>query len=234
MNAAALIADRALARRTRPDAPVLVALAGAVSVGKTTFAEALVVAVDERAAHAEIVSTDGFLLPDHTLIERGLLHRKGFPDSYDAAALREFAEGVRAGHDVVVPVYSHITYDVVPELAHPLPVADVVVIEGVNALGALAGRTDLGVYLHAEEHDLETWYVDRFVALCAEARRDPDSFYRQFAELDDEAIEALARSTWAGINLPNLREHIAPTVALADIVVVKGPGHVITEVREHA
>jgi type I pantothenate kinase len=108
------------------------------------------------------------------------------------------------------------------------------VIEGVNALGALAGRSELGVYLHADEADLEAWYVDRFLALCAEARGDPESFYRRFADLDDAAVESLARSTWTHVNLPNLREHIAPTQLLADIVVVKGPGHVITEVREHA
>jgi type I pantothenate kinase len=235
VSATDLVAERALSRRARPDAAVLVALAGAVSVGKSTFAEELAHAIDALGARAEVVSTDGFLLSDRTLLERGLMHRKGFPDSYDAAALRRFADAVRSGErDVVVPVYSHITYDVVPELAHPLPRCDVVVVEGVNALGALAGKTDLGVYLDAAEADLETWYVDRFVALCDEARHDPQSFYRQFVDLDRRAVEALARSTWSGVNLPNLREHIAPTRSLADVVVVKGPGHVIAEVREHA
>ena len=235
MNAVALIVDRALARRSGPDAPALVALAGAVSVGKSTFAGELVEAFAERDAHAEVVSTDGFLLPDRVLLEHGLMHRKGYPESYDAAGLRRFADDVRAGvDDVSVPVYSHITYDVVPEAAYPLPPCDVVVVEGVNALGALAGRTDLSVYLHAEERDLEEWYVHRFLSLCEEARTDPASFYRQFADLDEAAIVALARSTWQHVNLPNLREHIAPSQALADVVVVKGPGHEITAVREHA
>jgi type I pantothenate kinase len=235
VNAEALIVDRALDRRPRRDAPALVALAGAVAVGKSTFAGELVEEFEARVVHAEVVSTDGFLLPDRVLLERGLMHRKGYPDSYDATALRRFADDVRAGADeVLVPVYSHITYDVVPEAAHPLPPCDVVVIEGVNALGVLAGRTDLSVYLHAEEGELEEWYVHRFLALCAEARTDPASFYRQFSDLDDAAVVALARSTWQHVNLPNLREHIAPSQSLADIVVVKGPGHVITEVREHA
>ena len=235
MNATDLVADRALARRVRRDAAVLVTLAGAVAAGKSTFADQMVTVFADRGAHAEVVSTDGFLFPDETLLERGLMHRKGYPDSYDAAALRRFADRVRAGErDLSVPVYSHITYDIVAGEAHELPPSDVVVIEGVNALGALAGRSDLGVYLHADEADLEAWYVDRFLALCAEARGDPESFYRRFADLDDAAVESLARSTWTHMNLPNLREHIAPTQSLADIVVVKGPGHVITEVREHA
>jgi type I pantothenate kinase len=235
VNATALVVDRALDRRVRRDAAVLVTLAGAVSAGKSTFAGQLVTAFADRGAHAEVVGTDGFLFPDEMLLEQGLMHRKGFPDSYDAAALRRFADSVRAGErDLCVPVYSHITYDIVPGEAHELPPSDVVVIEGVNALGALVGRNDLGVYLHADEADLETWYVDRFLALCAEARSDPESFYRRFADLDDVAVESLARSTWTHVNLPNLREHIAPTQSLADIVVVKGPGHVITEVREHA
>jgi type I pantothenate kinase len=235
VNAPGLITERALARRDNPEVAVLVGLAGAVSAGKSAFARDLVSAFDTRGAHAEVVSTDGFLLPDSTLLELGLMHRKGFPDSYDSAALRRFADDVRAGApDVRVPVYSHITYDIVPGAAHPLPPCDVVVVEGVNALGALAGRTDLAVYLHAEETDLEAWYVHRFLELCEEARSDPESFYRQFAHLDDDAIESLARSTWTHVNLPNLREHIAPTRSLADIVVVKGPGHVITDVREHA
>ncbi len=229
-----LVAGRALERRTREDAPALVALAGAVSAGKSTFAEELVVTFDDLGVHAEVVSTDGFLFPDRVLVERGIMHRKGYPDSYDAGALRAFADAVRAGESgLTVPVYSHVTYDVVPGAAHPLPPSDVVVVEGVNALGALAGRVDLGVYLHAEEADLETWYVDRFLALCAEARSDAESFYRQFADLDEDQVEQLARSTWIHVNLPNLREHIEPSRAVADIVVVKGPGHVIVEVREH-
>jgi type I pantothenate kinase len=234
VNAAELIVDRALARRSG-HAPALVALAGAVSVGKSTFAGELVEEFAARGAHAEVVSTDGFLLPDLVLLERGLMHRKGYPDSYDVTSLRRFADDVRAGAaEVLVPVYSHITYDVVPEAAHPLPPCDVVVVEGVNALGALAGCTDLSVYLHAEEDDLEEWYVHRFLALCKEARTDPESFYRQFSDLDEAAVVALARATWQHVNLPNLREHIAPSQSLADIVVVKGPGHVITDVREHA
>jgi len=234
MNAVEIVSARALERRTYTSCAVLVAVAGAVSVGKSTFAAEVADALVRRALRAEVVSTDGFLLPDRTLAERGLMGRKGFPESYDVEALRRFADAARAGaSDLRVPVYSHITYDVVPGAGRPLPPCDIVVVEGVNALGALAGRADLTVYLDADEHDLETWYVERFLALCEEARHDPTSFYRQFVNLDHDALEALARSTWVHINLPNLREHIAPTRELADIVVVKGPGHVVREVREH-
>ena len=112
----------------------------------------------------------------------------------------------------------------------------VAVVEGVNALGALVGRLDLGVYLHAAEGDLERWYVERFRALCEEARTDPSSFYRTFVAMTLEEVDGIALSTWRGINVVNLREHILPARALADVVVTKGSDHGVTsiEVREHA
>ena len=132
-----------------------------------------------------------------------------------------------------VPRYSHETYDVERDAWDVLTPSDVVLLEGVNAIGAIRDLVDLGIYLEAAEADLERWYVTRFLELVQEGRHDASSFYASMAALSDDDVERLARSTWVGINLINLRDHIAPTRALADIVVVKGPDHSIVEVREH-
>ena len=225
------------ARASAHDAPMVVGISGAVASGKSTLADAVVDALIADGTSAEVVTTDGFLLPNGVLAERGLTLHKGFPESYDRDALTAFVDAVHAGEqDIRVPVYSHITYDVEPGAGRRLAPCRVAVVEGVNTLGALAGRLDLGVYLDAAETDLERWYIDRFRALCAEARTDPASFYRTFVSMAPEDVDAIAVSTWRGINLVNLREHILPTRDLADVVVTKGPGHEVLgiEVREHA
>ncbi len=182
---------------------------------------------------AEVVSTDGFLFPNTVLADRGLQMHKGYPESYDVAALRAFADAVRRDDpEIEVPVYSHVTYDIVEGDARTIRTRGAVVVEGVNALGALHERLDLGVYLDAAEADLERWYVTRFRELTDEARSDPSSFYRAFVSRSPEELDELAIRTWRGINLGNLREHIAPTRAFADVVVVKGPDHAVVELRE--
>jgi type I pantothenate kinase len=234
-EAAQRLAKLAKERKRADGAAVVVGVAGAVASGKSTLAAAVAHAATTDGAPTEVVSTDGFLLPNSVLSERGLLMHKGFPESYDVDALRAFVDEVHAGGgEVIVPQYSHEVYDVVA--GEPLHVdADaVVVVEGVNALSALPDLLDFAVYLHAEEADLERWYVDRFQRLCDEARDDEKSFYRQFTTMSADEIDALARSTWRSINLVNLRENIAPSRALADCVVVKGPDHAVVaiEVRD--
>ncbi|MEX2267477.1 MAG: type I pantothenate kinase [Acidimicrobiia bacterium] len=235
-DAPAALVDLARARVRADGTPVVVGIAGAVASGKSTLAADVARAASERGTPADVVGTDGFLYPNSVLSERALLARKGFPESYDVGALRAFVDTVHSGADeVIVPRYSHVIYDVTP--GEPLALGNeaVIVVEGLNALGALADRLDLAVYLQAEEADLERWYVARFLELRAEAETDPRSFYRQFLAMSVEATEALARQTWREVNLVNLREHIAPTLELADCVVVKGPDHAVTavETREH-
>lgn len=217
-------------------APAVVGIAGAVASGKSTLARAVADALVARGTSAAVVTTDGFLLPNAVLAERGLTMHKGFPESYDVDALVGFVDAVHAGApDVRVPVYSHVTYDVEPGPGRRFEPCDVAVVEGVNTLGALAGRLDLAVYLDAAEADLERWYVHRFGVLTDEARTDPSSFYRSFVAMTPDEVEAIALSTWRGINLVNLRDHILPTRDLADVVVRKGPDHQVVdiEVREH-
>ncbi len=235
-DAPALLAELAAARGRDDGAPVVVGIAGAVASGKSTLADAVAQRAIASGTHTDVVSTDGFLFPNAELVERGLLARKGFPESYDVDALCAFVDAVHSGiPEVSVPRYSHLTYDVVA--GGPLALDDdaFVVVEGVNALGALGDRLDFAIYLHAEEEDLERWYVDRFVELCTEAATDEGSFYRQFTGMSPSEIDVLARQVWRGVNLVNLRECIAPTRAFADCVVVKGPDHAVTnvEMREH-
>ena len=211
--------------------PVVVGVAGGVAAGKTTLAGALRDAYPDRTV--DVVATDGFLLPNAELGPRGLLARKGFPESYDVAALRAFLTAARAGGlPQRIPCYSHVVYDIDGDRV--VPAVEVLVVEGVNVLSAAADLLDLGVYLDAAEADLQTWFRDRFLELTAAAADDPHSFYRMFAGLDDAAVAGVADDVWRTVNLPNLRDHIAPSAARAGVVVHKGPDHAVraVEVRD--
>jgi type I pantothenate kinase len=207
----------------------VIGLTGSVAAGKSVLAAALAPLLG-----AEVVNTDGFLLPTAVLAEHNLLHRKGFPESYDLAALTAALAGVRAG-PAAFPAYSHITFDPIPGRTLDRPAA--LLIEGL-ALGLSrppsADGIDCLIYLDAAEADLEAWFVARFVAFWEEAEHDPASFYRRFRHLDLAGVTGVARQVWAGINLPNLREHIAPVRDYADLVVVKGADHAILDVHRPA
>lgn len=206
---------------------MILGIAGGVAVGKTRLADDV---HDALAARVEVVATDGFLFPNAELSRRGLLDRKGFPETYDVDALRRFLTAVRAGHfPQRVPQYTHETYDVSAEERTIDPV-DVLIIEGVNVLSAAADLLDVGVYLDTDEEHLETWFRERFVGFCAEGRDDPTSFYRSFAGMDPADIEALATRVCRDVNEVNLREHIAPSRDLATCVITKGPDHQVLAV----
>jgi type I pantothenate kinase len=206
--------------------PVLVGLGGPVCVGKSTTA-ALVRAL-LAPVETEIVSTDGFLLPNEELERRGITMRKGFPESYDVAHLERFLEHVRTDTTPVrVPEYSHETYDVVTGPGRELVHAAVVIVEGVNAL-QFADAFDVTVYVDAPEPLLVEWYTERIVDVFAAA--PPGSFYATLG-LGVEEQRQFAREIWASINHLNLVEHIAPTRAHAGVVVEKGAGHAVERVR---
>lgn len=222
-----LIAAR-IAVHTRPG-PYLVWISGSVAVGKSTLAEGLVVLLEGRDVVGPVarVNTDGFLFPNRELVARGIMDRKGFPESFDVERLQAFLDAMHAGADEVrAPVYSHELYDVTDD---ELVVrgARVVVLEG---LPVVDGPVDLAVYVDADEADIERWYVERFLALRSEALEDDQSFFRMFAGMEATDAEAIAREVWTSINLVNLREHIAPARARADVVVEKGPDHRVRRV----
>jgi len=213
----------------RAGASAVLTVAGPVAVGKSTVAAHLAAATTDGGASAAVVSTDGFLHPNDVLAARGLLDRKGIPATHDLDALAAVLDAARHGvTPLVVPLYSHERYDVADE---PLVLdrPDVLVVEGVVALQRQFG--DLAVYVDADDADVERWYVERFVALVAEAADDPASFYRAWVGDPPEAVEAVARAVWQAVNQPNLDEHIRPCRDHADVVVVKGPDHRILEVR---
>jgi type I pantothenate kinase len=221
-----------LGARSRRPATLVVGLGGSVAVGKTTLAGSLGDELERGGISAAVVSTDGFLLPNAELALRGILMRKGFPESYDVAAVRAFLEDARAGRDpLAAPVYSHTSYDVLAGERRLLARPDVLVLEGVNALLAAPDLLDVGVYVEADEAVVERWFVERFLALCAAARDDPCSFYAGFASSSPDEIAATARRTWRAVNLVNLREHIAPSRRHAHAVVLKRADHSVASVQ---
>jgi type I pantothenate kinase len=221
-----LVSDRA------SRAPFLVGVAGAVAVGKTTIVSAVARGLESRGRPVRVLSTDAFLLPNGILTERGLLMRKGFPESYDGAAIATTLARLRSGQAATVSVYSHEVYDVVPGVTESVPPADVVLVEGIVALQAPSvEHLDLAIYVDAPEAVVRGWFVERFVRLTEAGASDAASFYHRFAAMPGEQLRQLAEATWDAINGPNLVEHIAPSAANADIVVVKAADHSIADVR---
>jgi type I pantothenate kinase len=191
----------------------------------------------------ELVTTDGFLHPNAKLLRDGLMERKGFPESYDGTALIRFLAEVKAGtRNVTAPVYSHLVYDVMPGQTVVVDRPDILIVEGLNVL--LPNRLsregkeipfvsdffDFSVFLDASDELLEKWYIERFMRLRQTSFRDPRSYFRKYADLDDAEAEATARSIWRRINLVNLHENILPTRARASLRLTKGASHRIEEV----
>jgi type I pantothenate kinase len=221
--------------------PFVIGIAGSVSVGKSTIARLLrwLLARLPHQPRVELITTDGFLHPNTELERRGLMARKGFPESYDRGALLRFVRAVKAGSaEVAAPVYSHLVYDVLPDERTIVRRPDILLLEGLNVLQP-AGRAavavsdfiDFSVYVDAATTDIRHWYVERFLRLRETAFRDPDSYFRRYAGLDELQAVAQAESIWAQINEPNLERNIRPTRGRASLVLHKGPDHSVTGIR---
>jgi type I pantothenate kinase len=225
--------------------PYVIGIAGSVAVGKSTTARVLKALLSRwpNTPKVELVTTDGFLLPNAELHRLGLMDRKGFPESYDASAIVRFLSAVKAGErNVRAPTYSHLTYDVVPGEYVTVDRPDILIFEGLNVLqpGRLAkdGRAiafvsdffDFSVYLDAEETLIRDWYISRFMRLRDTAFQDPRSFFQRYTKMSEADALAYATGLWDKINLPNLRENILPTRPRASLVLRKGASHMIEEV----
>jgi type I pantothenate kinase len=214
--------------------PFIVGITGAVAVGKSTFAGELAssIAAWPGSPMVEVVATDGFLFPNAVLEGRGLLNRKGFPETYDGESFRAVLAAIRRGA-ARIPVYSHTLYDIDPALARRLERPDVLIVEGLGLQdGAAALGLDVLIYLDADEAHVEAWFEDRFIDLWRAAETDPTSFYARFRQMDEAQTRAFAGQVWRAINLPNLREHIAPGRDVADLVVRKALDHTIAGVSQ--
>ncbi|MDO5662134.1 MAG: type I pantothenate kinase [Brachybacterium sp.] len=225
--------------------PYVIGVAGSVAAGKSTIARLLqeLMARWPDTPRVQLVTTDGFLHPNDVLERRGIMHRKGFPESYDRRALLRFVADVKSGHArVEAPVYSHLVYDIVEGESVVVERPDVLILEGLNVLApaqprrdgriglAVSDYFDFSVYVDAKHEDVRRWYVERFLTLRKTAFADPQSYFRRYAELSDEEAVATAHRIWDSINGPNLVQNVLPTRGRADLVLRKGSDHQVHSV----
>lgn len=221
--------------------PFIVAVAGSVAVGKSTIARLLreLMSRWSDTPRVELVTTDGFLYPNEELQRRGLMERKGFPESYDRRGLIEFVTEVKSGAaEVRAPFYSHVRYDIVPDARVVVRRPDVLIVEGLNVLQppavpndvSVSDLFDFSIFVDADTDHIEQWYVDRFLALREKSFSNPTSYFNVFSQLTDEEAVSTALSYWNDINMPNLIENVMPTKHRANLVLRKGANHAVDNV----
>lgn len=223
--------------------PFIIGISGSVAVGKSTTARLLQLLLSRTLKECKIqmITTDGFLLPNAELERRGITSRKGFPESYDMTRLTKFLVDVKADKTVAAPLYSHQLYDVVPDAHETVAAPDILIVEGINVLQMGSASPiyysdlyDLTLYVDAEADNIERWYLERFGELLDRAANNPDDYYYRLARGERKVAMAMAKGVWQRVNLPNLREYILPTRDRASVILHKTADHSIDQVALRA
>ena len=223
-------------QKTQANRPFVIGISGSVAVGKSTTSRLLQLLLQRTfpKTKVDMVTTDGFLFPNQVLIDKGILNRKGFPESYDMPLLLNFLDTIKNSGDVNIPVYSHEIYDIVPGLTQEISQPNFLIVEGINVFQNpinqrlyMSDYFDFSIYIDADVKNIKTWYLERFQTLLKLARKDENNYYHRFTKFTKEEALSLAQKTWKEINLVNLENYIEPTRNRAELILHKGDNHKI-------
>ena len=223
-------------QKSQTNRPFIIGVSGSVAVGKSTTSRLLQLLLQRTfpQSNVELVTTDGFLYPNQTLKEKGILNRKGFPESYDMPLLLNFLDTIKNGGDVNIPVYSHEIYDIVPGLTQEIRQPNFLIVEGINVFQNpinqrlyMSDYFDFSLFIDAEVNNIESWYLERFQTLLELAKKDENNYYHRFTKFSKDEALSLAQKTWRDINLVNLENYIEPTRSRAELILHKGDNHKI-------